>query len=526
MVVAETTPVANSISVGDLFWWRIDEPTNPMVISVILGMDGTISLAELRDALRPHVEDNIRLQGTPQPNGIYSWRPYFIASVLLSLVLGWALRSLCCFSYIVAFGLLVGIALETRTGRQWRWVKVKDFALEDHIKLHVLPEETLECLHGFIDELASTQLPRDRAQWMVYLIHNAPGGSRILFRFHHIVGDGAGLGIWFYNLCTNAEQKKQDMEARHELLAKSKARRAENRTKPSPLAKLDGFVSKVLLILGGTTKLLFLPRDSNSPVKGANVGKKKTAVTGKDLLFPLEEVKHVGKALHPNITVNDTMCALVGGAFRRYYQSLHLHPEQMLMRATVPINIRPSTTAPIKMENDFTIVFKSLPIHLPTPEERIAHFHVRMGFLKRGIEPLLSMFLQHLLTWLPEPLMRLIVLRFTICSSAVLTNVLSSTVPFSLCGQPLTTAAFWVPTSGDIGIGISIMTYCDTVAINFIADENLIADWAPVVQFMREEWEEMKGILGKEQHLPVMEPQKTVELVNLWRTWGFPWNTR
>lgn len=31
--------------------------------------------------------------------------------------------------------------------------------------------------------------------------------------------------------------------------------------------------------------------------------------------------------------------------------------------------------------------------------------------------------------------MRLIVLRFTICSSAVLTNVLSSTVPFSLCGQ-------------------------------------------------------------------------------------------
>eukprot|EP00668_Euglena_longa_P010262 GGOE01012443.1.p1 GENE.GGOE01012443.1~~GGOE01012443.1.p1 ORF type:complete len:526 (-),score=174.15 GGOE01012443.1:509-1924(-) len=471
--------------------------------------------------MRPHIEGNARLQGVPRPNGIFNWRPYFIASVLVSLLLAIILR--CCGGYLIALGLFVGIFLETYTGRQWRWEKLKGFALEDYIKLHVLTDNTPQGFHNFLDEVASIQLPRDKAQWMVYLVHGTETGCKVLLRFHHVIADGAGLGMWFYNMCVDEEQQKKDLEARKEMAAKAKANRGGKRSNRGTLDTLDALCAKVLIILGGLLKLLLLQRDSNSPVKGPKVGRKKTAVLGQDLLFQLEEVKKVGKALHPEMTVNDTMCALIGGTFTRYYKSLQLHPEQMMMRVTMPINVRYGST--IKMENSFTIVFKSLPIHLPTPEERIAHFHIRMGMLKSGMEPQLSILLQHVLTWLPEPLMRLVVLRFTICSSAVLTNVLASAAPFYVCGQKSLNTAFWVPASGDIGVGISIMTYTDQVGVNFISDENLIADWAPVVRFLREEWAAMKAIAEREQPIALL-PQKAANLLTICKKWGFPWNTR
>ncbi len=118
---------------------------------------------------------------------------------------------------------------------------------------------------------------------------------------------------------------------------------------------------------------------------GPKLGKKRTAIPSPSLTFSVEEVKRVGKSVSPATTVNDTMCALIGGephplqstpsmadampsagAFARYYQARGLHPEQMMMRVTMPINTR-SPKAPIQMENAFTVVFKSLPLHLPTP---------------------------------------------------------------------------------------------------------------------------------------------------------------
>ncbi len=59
--------------------------------------------------------------------------------------------------------------------------------------------------------------------------------------------------------------------------------------------------------------------------------------------------------------------------------------EQMTMRVGVPMNMRASARPPIDIDNRFTLVFKSLPIHLPTVQERLASFHVRARPLPRKI---------------------------------------------------------------------------------------------------------------------------------------------
>lgn len=364
------TGVSSKISAGDLFWWRIDEPVNPMVINVLLGVPGPLTPAELRDTLRPHVVDNLRMQAVPKPTKIGGWRPYFCAALLATVI---AVAILRCYVFpILSMGLVIGFLLESYLGQQWKWEKVSGFALEEYVKLHTLESDTAECLHQFIDEVASTQLPRDKAQWMVWVLHNVPGGgTKLLFRFHHVVADGAGLGLWFFKMCLSEEQQKADEAARKDMINKVLADRKAKRKgglkgMAKVMATIDSFVLRVLVIMSGILKMLILMRDSNSMVKGPKLGKKRTAIPSPSLTFSVEEVKRIGKSVSPATTVNDTMCALIGGAFARYYQARGLHPEQMMMRVTMPINTR-SPKAPIQMENAFTVVFKSLPLHLPTP---------------------------------------------------------------------------------------------------------------------------------------------------------------
>ena len=58
-----------------------------------------------------------------------------------------------------------------------------------------------------------------------------------------------------------------------------------------------------------------------------------------------------------------------------------------------------------------------------------------------------------------EPLQDDLLGLFSKQATAVVTNLLSPAVPLKLCGATLRQAMYWVPASGDIGIGASILSY-------------------------------------------------------------------
>ena len=58
----------------------------------------------------------------------------------------------------------------------------------------------------------------------------------------------------------------------------------------------------------------------------------------------------------------------------------------------------------------------------------------------------------------------------------------------------------WVPQSGDIGMGLSILTYNDTVQFGFIADANLIDDVDEMAELFVREFRVLEMIINQELH--------------------------
>ena len=58
-------------------------------------------------------------------------------------------------------------------------------------------------------------------------------------------------------------------------------------------------------------------------------------------------------------------------------------------------------------------------------------------------------------------------------TTAVMTNVPGPAAKLKVCGSTLEQTMFWVPASGEIGVGVSILTYDGGVQFGLITDAQL-----------------------------------------------------
>ncbi|MDH3744298.1 MAG: WSD1 family O-acyltransferase, partial [Acidobacteriota bacterium] len=58
----------------------------------------------------------------------------------------------------------------------------------------------------------------------------------------------------------------------------------------------------------------------------------------------------------------------------------------------------------------------------------------------------------------------------------VMTNVPGPRGPLALCGREIDHMMFWVPQSGDVALGVSILSYNEGVRVGFATDRGLIPD--------------------------------------------------
>jgi hypothetical protein len=71
--------------------------------------------------------------------------------------------------------------------------------------------------------------------------------------------------------------------------------------------------------------------------------------------------------------------------------------------------------------------------------------------------------------------------------SAIVTNVPGPADPVSLAGAHLARAVFWVPQSGSVGLGVSLLSHAGQVTVGVAADRNLVGDPAGLVTAVEEE---------------------------------------
>ena len=78
-------------------------------------------------------------------------------------------------------------------------------------------------------------------------------------------------------------------------------------------------------------------------------------------------------------------------------------------------------------------------------------------------------------------------------ASVVMTNVPGPREPLYLAGKQIAEFMFWVPMSGHLGLGVSILSYAGGVMVGVAADSGLVPDPARIVSAFERE---LKALLG------------------------------
>ncbi len=199
------------------------------------------------------------------------------------------------------------------------------------------------------------------------------------------------------------------------------------------------------------TKLLVIPPDNDSVFKG-NLGAHKRVIWSDPV--PLSEVRAIGKAA--GATINDVLVAAVAGALRRYMAE---HGEIVNIRAMVPVNLRSADHPPEALGNQFALVYLTLPLEEETAQLRLRNVKRQMDMLKQSPEPVIVYEILNIIGMFPGRLADWVTSWFSTKASAVLTNVPGPRTQLYFAGHPMQRIMFWVPQSGRIGLGISIISY-------------------------------------------------------------------
>jgi diacylglycerol O-acyltransferase len=197
--------------------------------------------------------------------------------------------------------------------------------------------------------------------------------------------------------------------------------------------------------------------------------------------------------------VNDVLVAAATGALRRYLDKKGDNTKGLSIRASVPVNLRPLDQAH-KLGNSFGLVFLTLPIGIVDPVKRLRAIKKEMDELKRSPEALVAYGVLNLMGLAPVEVEKLGLRFFGSKATAVLTNVPGPKEPLYLAGQKLDKVMFWVPQSGRLGLGISILSYAGGVMLGVATDEGLIPDPDKIVDAFSQEFRALRTAAKK---LPV-----------------------
>ena len=141
----------------------------------------------------------------------------------------------------------------------------------------------------------------------------------------------------------------------------------------------------------------------------------------------------------------------------------------------VPVNLRPLDQA-WKLGNRFGLAPLVLPVGIDNPVERVFAVHARMAELKGSYQPLLAFAILSLTGLFIKPVQDAVLGLFAKKTTAVMTNVPGPGVPLKFCGATLWQNMFWVPASGGVGVGLSILSYGGGVQFGLITDSALCPD--------------------------------------------------
>lgn len=253
-------------------------------------------------------------------------------------------------------------------------------------------------------------------------------------------------------------------------------------------------------IAGEIAKIALMPDDSQTRFKG-RLGTVKRVAWSEPISLSL--VKEVGKAL--GCSVNDLMLSAATGALRAYLVEQGDDVDGVNIRAMVPVNMRrPQDMG--QLGNRFGVVVPELPLGIENPLARLYVTRERMAHLKHSYQATLTVSVLGLVGMLPKAAQEQVLDLLTRKATTVMTNVPGPTSALHLAGARLREPLFWVPQSGALGIGVSILSYDGKVQFGLITDKNLVPDPERIAQRFISEFDKLMLLVLMEPREHLADP--------------------
>jgi diacylglycerol O-acyltransferase len=438
----------------DAAWLGMEDPTNLMMVTGLLALAGPLDRKRMRRLLDSRLE----------PFGRFHQR----------------------------------VVRPRSRGSLPHWEVDEHFEIKDHLSDIALPAPGGDAeLRDLVSELMSVPVDFSKPLWHMHVIDGYKGGSVVLARVHHCIADGVALVRVMLSLTDESPNPKPKRATNKERAAGFKL----------PLDWLPAAIGRGLA--GGRElitnrgraldiarsgaqgayrlgRLVLLPPDPPTVFKG-RLGRSKRAAWSEPV--PLDDFKAIGKAF--GATVNDVLVATATGALRRYMEMRGERTAGIAIRASVPVNLRSADQAH-KMGNAFGLVFLTLPVGIADPARRLRAIKKEMDELKVSPEALVSFGVLSLMGLAPIEVEQLGLRFFGSKATAVLTNVPGPRQPLYMAGRKIDKVMFWVPQSGHLGLGISILSYAGGVMLGVATDAGLVPDPERIVEAFKVEFEAMR----------------------------------
>jgi diacylglycerol O-acyltransferase / wax synthase len=424
--------VSERVSTVDAAWLRMEDPTNLMMVTGVLLFEGRLDPERLRavieERLLPFPRFRQRIEDPPFGLGVPSW---------------------------------------VDDGR---------FDLDAHLHHVALPGSAGKAeLEAFVSDLMSTPLDFTKPLWQFHLVENASGGA-LVSRIHHAIADGIALVQVLLSLTDTTPRRRRRRPDGGGTGATRTLLRAGGWLAqagfglvrdPAQALRVAGLGASAATTLA---RIALLPPDPQTSLRGP-LGVMKRAAWSEPI--PLARVKAAGA--HAGGTINDVLVTAAAGGLRSYLSGRGENLEGLELRAAVPVNLRPLDQAN-RLGNQFGLVFLALPLGLADPMRRLQEVKRRMDELKSSLQPAVAYGVLAAIGVLPSRLQPLPVSFFGSKASMVLTNVPGPRERIYLAGEPVRSAMFWVPQSGRLGLGISVLSYAGEVLVGVASDAGLVPD--------------------------------------------------
>jgi diacylglycerol O-acyltransferase len=386
------------------------------------------------------------------------------------------------------------------------WEDDPDFDLRYHLQRTKLPPPGGQAaLQDVVSLLSSTPLDLAKPLWQFHLVENYAECCALVMRFHHCIADGTSLIHVILSL-TDAQPdapwpavpsrpsrpSTQERSSRSRSLATLVQSGLDLLSEPSRLTELREAARDAT---GDFGRFLLLKPDPNTALNG-ELGVAKRAAWSEAV--PLAQIQIIRSQLGG--TVNDVLLTVATGALRRYMQSRGDPVDQISIRAAVPVDVR-TEEAVEGLGNHVGAMFVTLPVSIADPACRLGEVQRGMDERKESQEAPVFSFLLNALGMAPPQIANALISAFSTRGSVVMTNVRGPRERLYLAGSPLDSLLPWAPTTGRIGIAVSVLSYAGDVRLGLLTDGGLVPNPEAIVEAFHAEFEALLTRALKEEAL-------------------------